>query len=246
MINVKDLPFRAKGDGIANDQKAIQEAIDVASEQGIDRTIYIPAGIYIIGSDSNTNNQPLVIPSNIRLIGEGRGVSTLRLPNNASQTAPAPPVGAPYAGNLATLLINKGHRWWFGSGDQESETTGNIEIAHLTLDGNREGQPILYDPDNSTSRIKGSASIAACALMQVSNVYLHDLEIKNSADSGLLLQSGSDTFESGVNNSRFERLWIHHNGWIALSIVGEASALSFDSCVIEENDNQGAAIAVSS
>jgi hypothetical protein len=51
---------------------------------------------------------------------------------------------------------------------------------------------------------------------------------------------------SGLTNLRFERLWIHHNGWAALYIVGEASDISFDNCVIEKNDNQGASIGVTS
>ena len=245
MINVKHLPFGAKGDGVTDDRLAIQDAIDTAFEDGIDRTIFVPAGTYIIGSDSDSANQPLVIRSNIRLIGEGVGHTILRLPDNASQSSPNPSrLGPPFVGNFAVLLINEGHMGWFGDGTSPDSpplppATNNIEIAQMTLDANRDGQPIIYP---GASVLSGNFVGSACSLSQTSNAYLHDLELRNSADSGLLLIAGLATLESGVTNSRFERLWIHHSGWAAVSISGEASDLTFDGCVIENNDNQAAAI----
>lgn len=53
IINVKD--FGAKADGIADDTKAIQTAINHASAQSM-TTIYFPKGIYSIASYTATSN----------------------------------------------------------------------------------------------------------------------------------------------------------------------------------------------
>lgn len=276
MLNVKD--YGAMGDNSTDDRDAIQRAINDAAGK-VDHTVFIPAGIYVIGTEfpeplpdpPPKPNHPLVIPSKVRLIGEGAGQTTLRLPNNASQYAPwgserlensgvlvdgTNP--ADFANHLATLLINKGNVWWFGTDFNYSQVllqpdigiepvlpNDDIEIAYMTLDGNNTSQPDIYNVTCHTS--KGSAMFisAACALSQQSNAYLHDLELCNSADSGLDLRAGLDTFESGVTNSRFERLWVHHNGWAAVSINGEAQNLWFDSCTIEENTNQAVALTFS-
>jgi hypothetical protein len=249
MFNVRD--FGAIGDGSVDDRLAIQAAIDAAALGGGTVTVFIPAGTYIIGTVSNPDNQPLIVPSNIRLIGEGVGHTILRLPDHASQYAPwGSQVADPmYAASLAMLLINSGNPWWFGTGGSPDfplpEPTSNIEIASMTLDANNISQPVIYNKAIPTSNARGAILSGSCAFAQLSNAYLHDLELCNSADSGLLLV-GTSTTKGGVTNSRFERVWIHHSGWIALSIIGEASDLSFDNCVMEYNDNQGAAIGISS
>lgn len=46
-VSVKDYPFKAKGDGVANDRNAIRDAIDSVGDVG---TIYFPDGIYLIGN----------------------------------------------------------------------------------------------------------------------------------------------------------------------------------------------------
>lgn len=243
MFDVRD--FGAKGDGIVDDRLAIQAAIDAAAIGGGTGTVFIPAGTYIIGTPSLTTNQPLIIPSNIRLIGEGIGCTILRLPDNASQHAPwsSQIINDPLqAVNLATLLINRGNAWWFGTGKTPDfplpEATEHIEIAYMTLDGNNFGQPIIYAPNNGGSVGKAAFISACCGFSQLSRAYLHDLELRKAADSALDLRAGLDTFESGITDSRFERLWIHHNGWASVSISGETRDLSFDDCVFEFNDNQ--------
>jgi hypothetical protein len=245
MFDVRD--FGAKGDGIFDDRPAIQAAIDASVAGGGDGvTVVIPAGTYIIGTKSSPTNQPLVVPSHIRLIGEGAGHTILRLPDDASQCAPwgSQAVDPTFADHLATLLINRGHIWWFGDGSLSlpvPPATDHIEIAHMTLDANNIGQPILYDRETRTSRWPAGLISAACAFSQLSNAYLHDLEICNAADCGLDLKAGFGTLESGVTNSRFERLWIHGNGWVGALVNGEASDLYFMDCVMEDN-NKGAAI----
>jgi Pectate lyase superfamily protein len=71
MINVKDPPYNAVGDGLADDTNAINAAIaDLAETYG--GLCYVPSGIYKI------NPNGLTIAANVRLIGEGKGATTLR------------------------------------------------------------------------------------------------------------------------------------------------------------------------
>ena len=196
MINVKDPPYNAKGDNAADDRDAIQGAIRDAAGQ-IDHTVFIPAGTYIIGTPSLSTNKPLVVPSKVKLIGEGIGHTTLLLPKNASQRAPwgSARLESRYANHLATLIVNKGNQWWFGTNFNYSEVllqpdngieqvlpNDDIEIAYMTLDANNVGQPEIYErgADASTSKGKAMFISASCALSQVSHAYLHDLELCNS------------------------------------------------------------------
>lgn len=65
--NVKNPPYNAVGDGVANDRAAIQNAID-ACPTG--KVVYLPAGTYSISSN-------LQIKSGITLRGAGMGVTTI-------------------------------------------------------------------------------------------------------------------------------------------------------------------------
>jgi hypothetical protein len=67
MTNVKN--FGAKGDGTSDDTAAFQNAINYINTSGL-RTFQIPKGRYKI-------TQALHIPSSIRIVGDGKGVSIL-------------------------------------------------------------------------------------------------------------------------------------------------------------------------
>ncbi len=72
LLNVKS--FGARGDGITDDTKAIQKAIDAADPM-VGTTIYFPSGVYsIAGYTTTTNyleNYSLLMHSNIDFRGEG-------------------------------------------------------------------------------------------------------------------------------------------------------------------------------
>lgn len=63
-VSVRDPRFGARGDGIADDTRAIQAAIDAAP------VVYVPAGTYIVSNS-------LILPANRRITGVG-GASILR------------------------------------------------------------------------------------------------------------------------------------------------------------------------
>jgi parallel beta-helix repeat protein len=107
IINVKDAPFNAKGDGIKDDTSAIQNAVNASKAKG-GGIVFFPEGTYV------SNN--IKLPSGVTLQGSGRGVTTIKLRNNATV--------------YATLI------------ESADYTTGafNLSIFDLTLDGNKSNQ----------------------------------------------------------------------------------------------------------
>ena len=71
-LNVRN--FGAKGDGITDDSKAIQSAIDTAARQG--KETFVPAGTFVVAN--------LIAPSHTHLIGEGMN-SVLRTKTGATE-----------------------------------------------------------------------------------------------------------------------------------------------------------------
>jgi hypothetical protein len=86
--NVKD--FGAVGDGVTDDTKAIQAALD-ADRKGIDtkgkldyfhpfpKTVYFPKGIYLVSDKLNWTGQAMM------LLGQGKGQSVILLKDNTSK-----------------------------------------------------------------------------------------------------------------------------------------------------------------
>ncbi len=72
LLNVKAPPYSAVGDGVADDSMAIQWALSDAVAAG-GRVVYLPPGVY-------RTTRSLVVGSNTRVIGAGRGLTVLRGP----------------------------------------------------------------------------------------------------------------------------------------------------------------------
>jgi len=100
MINVKDLPFNAVGDGIADDTAAIQAAINAASTTG--ETVFVPPGEYKAGDLIIENGiviEGVSVPNRdskvsvLRVLGNKNGIIVRRrkepVPKNPDGTCPA-------------------------------------------------------------------------------------------------------------------------------------------------------------
>jgi len=127
----------------SDDSVAIQAAIDSLGPQG--GTVFLPVGTYIIGTAGANTNQPIFVGSNIQLLGSGRGATILRLANDVKQIAIGEP-GFP----AASLIINKGNTWWFQGNQPLPPADSNVSIAHMTLDGNKDGQTSIFRKGNQT------------------------------------------------------------------------------------------------
>jgi hypothetical protein len=75
-IDVKHPAYGAKGDGVADDTTAIQNALSAVLSTG--GVVFLPAGTYLI---SNTLTMPL---NKAKLLGAGTGVTTIKVKNSAN------------------------------------------------------------------------------------------------------------------------------------------------------------------
>ncbi|WP_308812183.1 glycosyl hydrolase family 28-related protein [Pseudomonas japonica] len=109
LFNVRD--YGAKGDGIADDTQAIQQAIDAAAKAGGGQ-VYVPQGTYML-SGANDDGGCLTLKSNVNLNGERMGLAILKLADGSSEDI---------AGLIHTV---------------SDANTLNASIRNLTLDGNK-------------------------------------------------------------------------------------------------------------
>ena len=92
-LNVKEPPYNAAGDGVADDSAAIQAALDRAVEIGGEK-VFVPKGVYRLSSD-------LFVLSNTRLVGAGRGITVIRQDTVIKHVARS---GVPVLGGTIVML----------------------------------------------------------------------------------------------------------------------------------------------
>lgn len=141
-VNVR-AQFQAKGDGVNDDSKAIQNAIDHVAAQG-GGTVFIPTGTYLV--NSLADNQPTSLPytdpgvpgpngyahqlwlrSGVRLLGEGARASILRMPAGARTDAQ----DRFHRRNRAIAVIGDPT---YDAALRPDRAQRDIEIAHLGFD----------------------------------------------------------------------------------------------------------------
>ena len=76
IVNVKDGPFLAAGDGVTDDRTALQAAITAVAAAG-GGIVRIPTGVYMV-SQAPYTFQCLLVPGNVTLEGDGTGATTLK------------------------------------------------------------------------------------------------------------------------------------------------------------------------
>ena len=104
--------FGARGDGIADDMAAIQQAIDVVFAEG-GGIVFFPKGTYLVSPSLDTRIQ---LRSNVDLLGEG-GNSVIKVKDNA------------------------GDYWTVFGHTNTSVRVENIRISHLRIDQNPQNNP---------------------------------------------------------------------------------------------------------
>ncbi len=199
-------------------------------------TLFIPPGNYVVSGPLNGGNKPLVLRAGMRVIGAGIGHTVLTLPDNVAQT---PRPGA--TSLCATLIINDHHAWWHwdpNSGSAPPDPIFNLELAHMTLDGNGTNQ---NGNGTNLKAIDKAQARGLVSLNNVGNIYFHDLDIVNSIPYGLELQSNASTPGGGfgVRNAVFERVATSAAQWDGIALVGVFKNLTFRECSSYDNARDG-------
>ncbi|MEO9021714.1 MAG: glycosyl hydrolase family 28-related protein [Ginsengibacter sp.] len=205
IINVKD--FGALGNGVNDDTKSIQAAINAAPSFS-ETIIYFPAGVYNIASYTKTNifliNYCIKFHSNLYIKGEG-SKSVIRL-----------------ADHLFDKKDTSANAHLFYGADIK-----NISISDLMIDmnGGRNLVPLNV--------IKNNAAIFAYG---GENYYIHDITIKNCSGTNMLniMKDGKSLIVENcrfINGGNYVGIPVANKGQIDFSFVYS----EWDSTIVKNN-----------
>jgi hypothetical protein len=139
----------------SDDSLPIQAAIDSLGKEG--GTVCMPPGVYMVGTPQALTNQPIILGSNIRVLGAGVGATVMQICQEANMLFP-PDKSNPLSGlrMAGPVFLNASNFWWLDAQFtplQEqlpyygAKHDSNIEIAGITFDGDKNHQTHFYTPD---------------------------------------------------------------------------------------------------
>ena len=254
-FNVKD--YGAVGDGVHNDQAAIQAAIDAAAKVG-GGIVYVPAGTYIIGPGGpDVSDGAIELFSNVTLQGAGMGTTVLKLADNVAQQINGF-VRTPYGetthdvalldltldGNRANNTV-KVNAFFIGTAPGSTATVQNVMVDHVEA-ANFTGYG--FDPHERTTNLTIQNSVAHgnhldgfVADFQINGQFLNNESYGNDRH-GFNIVTSTDGFLMDGNVA-------HDNGGTGITIQrGSDPSYAFTSNVTVQNgsvyNNDGAGIAV--
>lgn len=114
-ISVKDAPFNAVGDGVANDAPAIQAAIDYAETFAEGARVHFPAGKYRV------NSTVTVLKSGVSLVGDGAPATWII---NGTTNGAAIRIGD----GVTTYFRNHVENMIFGQASGVTPVSGNVGL----------------------------------------------------------------------------------------------------------------------
>lgn len=145
-LNVKNPPeglTPAVGDGVANDTAAIQSIINYAKNTGVNTSIYIPSGTYLVSG--------LTLPAGVSLIGENMYTTTIKLANYSNKVVIAANLSEAVIGNLtidANSTNNSENKDALTVAGQETWRVQNVRFVNLAS-----GQSALSTANNGVGEI---------------------------------------------------------------------------------------------
>jgi hypothetical protein len=175
-INVED--YGATGNGVTDDGAAILKAIAAASAlTTTNNTLYLPAGTYLI-----SGGEQLMLPSNLRILGDGTGQTTID-----------------FQGPVNTNVYNYGVPYEIGWTDGNAK---NVEIDSITIE--HTGSSVLPKAIGASSNVSAMVMGRGGQNITLNNVNL----VGNDLDPLALNGSDGITLEnSSVEGSGMSFIW---------------------------------------
>lgn len=219
--------YGAVGDGVSDDTRAIQRAIDLAPRGA---TVFVPPGIYVIRS------APLVLKSDLRLLGAGRA-STLHEPSGSRSIVSANDAenvtvqNLRFTGSGTRIVAGRGAIWaaigrsygtrnsFFIDNVIEGVGTSGIVVGNSSntiVSGNvivttlehgiyvSESSDVLVTR-NTINRVGAGGSCGACAGVKLANavrVRVLGNVIATPSQDGILFDNGTVDSEASGNTVR--------------------------------------------
>ena len=252
-ISVKD--FGAVGNGLANDQPAIQAAVNYAGSIS-GGTVYMPSGIYKIDSGISWNHNGVYLRGD----GEGAtvlkatfngdiihieglnsarwsgdtgsarngGVSRMRIISSINRTSGS----AIYAGNCHNIMLEYLRFDGYNFRQDQPDGGGNLNIAVTMNGGNQQYNTWLKEFEINGCNI---GIVISSDASYAQNIHLFNGEIYGATGDGIMMSyvSGLDAFNVGVTNCG-------GNGWTMVPATGKSIRwVTLTNCAADSNDGHG-------
>jgi hypothetical protein len=210
--------FGAKGDGVTDDEPALQAALDYVASKG-GGVVYLPAGTYGIA-------RPIVLRSNVHLNGDGYGKSIVRSKVHS--------LGKYVDGTgiwAAIALLAADHASVSGlTVDLASAATHANGIAMLPLGGAFEGTPSSHCTISNVEVLGGGNYHA----YMIWNFRGRGITITNNVVDGGILDP-VDSYQEGIESYGGKDVFI---GWNTVRNIGN-TALNFGSAGLPDTGIDG-------
>ncbi len=219
-VNVTD--YGATGDGITDDRKAIQDAIDDLASKG-GGTILFNQGTYVVTGKGNASEGAIVLRDNIALLGRGMGMTVIRLQDN-------------YNSDLTGIIRTPG-----------TEANKNILIKDLTIDGNRNnnyGRVIGFYCGTKPGSSEMDENIQ-CIHVEIMNCEDYGFDPHERTNRLALIScsshtNGLDGFTiDNCTNSLLQYCRAWNNDRNGFNVISNSDRISFEECLTFKNSGNG-------
>jgi hypothetical protein len=209
VLNPKDSPWNAKGDGVADDQSALQACFNAAKAGG--HSVLIPAGTYNHSSSltvdsikvAGVNGKPADGPVTmlyatdakyraIRMIGSGAEITKMRLHSWPQFRRPEGIGASPW---LSMVLVDKGTR--------------NFRITHIWIEGDNK-QDSLKNNHGIFCTGTNNGYIGRNTIMYTTADAIHVKEDSSTTTSHHHVIEYNYVWQSGDDGTAFVGYYTHH------------------------------------
>ena len=210
IVNIKEAPYNAKGDGVTDDTQAILSALkdwNYSNRDGQSATIYFPEGTYLVSQTLEAVDHSGITQCGVRLHGQGIDKTIIKLVDNAPgfSGSPTPVIrthgkdgGRGNAGygnyiQYLTVDVGSGNPGAIGVHYKVSNWGAMSHVKIKSSDPNKAGKyGIMIDDISGAGLVRYTAidgfDYALYTETVVNNIVFDSLKISNQRIAGILNQ----------------------------------------------------------